>query len=92
MSIDQLKPDLREGREFAYRALSDFALLEAFEARSPIEREASLTWLDSATSMAEQERGVTSLLRHLVQGSPLPPGNEAMRIESGASCIELPCP
>jgi hypothetical protein len=87
MSIDQVQPNLREGREFAYRALMDFGLMEAFEARSPIEREASLAWLDRASSMAEQERGVTKLLRLLGQGSPLPSGEEAMRVETGAMCV-----
>ena len=74
-----LEPERYKARQFAERALIDFALLDAFEARPEPEREACLRWIALAASMGEQESRVTRMLGELVSGNPLPSSGASPR-------------
>ena len=60
---------------FVERALIDFALEEAFEARPAAERAACLHWISGAFCRDEEDSRVSELLDALDAGKPLPPGS-----------------
>ena len=58
--------------EFVERALLDFELWEAFQARAQEERDACLAWVDAALGERAQEERVSEVLDCLALQRPLP--------------------
>ena len=63
---------LEESRQFVERALRDFGQEEAFQSRTPLEREPCLQWIGQAAGEDEEERRVSRLVNDLSYNGPLP--------------------
>jgi DNA-binding MarR family transcriptional regulator len=63
---------LKQSGQFVDRALRDFGVLDAFESRTPREREGCLQWVAEAAEEREEERRVSRLVDDLSNNRALP--------------------
>ena len=65
--------EARSAERFMERALTDFALTEAYALRSARERDSCVAWVEASESTSEEEDRVSQLLDALWFDRPLPP-------------------